>query len=895
MNDHQTTHQYSSQRKLVMKWLMPGICLSLALALNGALPFVSLSTLGQSVLVVGYPISFINDGILTLHPVNMGFPSDNPMTTMLAPSLIMEIFLLVGIFPADAFALSHLTFITFGFYGAYSLARRFDVPRPLAGLHALLWFCFPIVWASSGYSHLQFGFSWLPFAMYSCVLLLDAPRPIDLPSKLTLYLACLVYFLATLVMAFTDGYCFVIFALAASLIIGCNLLFRVNGRRKIVFSAALVHVLSFAASYLLYSTYIGKSEFESDSLNFFRGWGLDITYALWPTRGMHWFWDVLGLSEVRTEAANFGDASVWMSTFMLPALLLAIYHGIKVKSKLPLFVGMFAAALVGFYLALGPSLKLNTHRPEGMSRGIPDGYLSVSTGTAYLSSHVPGFKNMRASYRWVGLSYFGLWGIILIGMASQGKQKGRMDAVLLSTTILLYLPNLPNHLSSKHHNREMFKHIESDLVAPMKKDFHAGEIIAFAPYGNDFLSNYLAPRVNFISYNVGGDKNVESAIQHWPATLRDLPKSHIDNTFGAKILHLLAKDDVDTVVIPYIDLLNAAHNWPSPLVLRDTVLPTEEYLRASGLVQVQVRPFYSVIRLNSRSLEARRDGRLDDMLPPCALSKCDYKDATALSHFTKVGKLREGRLIATENPGYLFFGPYGHFGKGDYRISLDASIPKASDAHLDIVSKKGTQTHLIIDLGSYTGDIKNIPFTLAADVSDLEVRMVVGANTGIIVSSYSIEPREISRTISTESISSKKTGPIDCGCTASKLIMKRSQFTTGSTPSSAGRIANGVIRTDGTRGYLLFGPYQPLEPGRYCVEVVAAVNHSGGAFVDVVSDSGKTIIASTPLRSTQRDQHFGFQINQDLKDAEVRAFVTEKSKLKLVSISLSPECFSASN
>src|SRR3546814_12682441 len=71
----------------------------------------------------------------------------------------------------------------------------------------------------------------------------------------------------------------------------------------------------------------------------------------------------------------------------------------------------------------------------------------------------------------------------------------------------------------------MFLQIDEELVSQLHQNIGSGETVAFIPWGNDFIANYLAPKVGFRTFNIGGDKNLSAAQTEWPSPMRALGPS----------------------------------------------------------------------------------------------------------------------------------------------------------------------------------------------------------------------------------------------------------------------------------------------------------------------------------------------------------------------------------
>jgi hypothetical protein len=219
------------------------------------------------------------------------------------------------------------------------------------------------------------------------------------------------------------------------------------------------------------------------------------------------------------------------------------------------------------------------------------------TGSAWLSKNVPGFKNMRASYRWIALAIFGFWALLLLLLARTDSRQVKVWSV--AAMILLILSNLPHPSRWKTYvnHRHMFLAIDRDLVTEMRQILHPHETVAFLPYRNDFLVNYLAARLNIKTYNIGGDKNLEAARGGWPPVMRQFQMGTYDPSFADRVLLLLTSQEADTVVLPYIDMLWAAHRWPAPPEFQQDAEQTLREIASLSPMRVERRKYYAIVRL----------------------------------------------------------------------------------------------------------------------------------------------------------------------------------------------------------------------------------------------------------------------------------------------------------
>ena len=142
------------------------------------------------------------------------------------------------------------------------------------------------------------------------------------------------------------------------------------------------------------------------------------------------------------------------------------------------------------------------------------------TGSAWISENLPGFRSMRATYRWSALGIFGLWMLLVLLIGKNHPKCNIVAGGVLIGLIGLNLPNLSRHWANQVAFRKMFFDIDAELVASLEKSLHRDEMALFLPYGNDFLVTYMAPALGIRTYNIGGDKNLNEARKHWPITMK---------------------------------------------------------------------------------------------------------------------------------------------------------------------------------------------------------------------------------------------------------------------------------------------------------------------------------------------------------------------------------------
>ncbi|CNB48723.1 Uncharacterised protein [Yersinia frederiksenii] len=531
------------------------------LFVNGAIPFYAVPTFGQATWATGFAQSFINDSVFNIFAHNIGIPRPAAISFGLAGAWPIGLLIGFGLHPADAYSCIAALWLGVAYFSAYKISCFFGVKSINATLLAALWLTMPTVWAHSGYSMLSWGIALLSFYYYRAVKLLLNESPFNL--KTVYYIS--FYFFSVVISVFMDGYSFMMFAVGTSFLIVYIYFFMSEYRRNLLFIGIPTHIVSFTSAYLLYIFYIGKSSFDLTSIDFFRSWGLDLSFIIIPTKGMLWLFDILGLSTKRVDESYFGDASVWLTTFALPIILVGVFSWYSGRKLTKLASGILIIAFFSFYMSLGPSLKINSTKPVEMLQvtptytmgAMPAELAIMPTGNAWISENLPGFNAMRAPYRWSALGIFACWLLLSLYI---GKRKRQNDTIVVSVIIILIFSNIPNLQSSWDRyrlHRTLFMKLDSDLLSPLKKEVSNNEVVAFIPYYNDFVINYLASKLNVRTYNIGGDKNLVEAKKEWPDTMLD-SGVNVDG----KVIKLLLNAEASTIVIPYFDTYLPSRIWP---------------------------------------------------------------------------------------------------------------------------------------------------------------------------------------------------------------------------------------------------------------------------------------------------------------------------------------------
>ncbi len=580
----------------------------------GAIPFVSIPSLLQIVWVSGFAESFVNAGFLATKAINFGLPNKAPMAIGSAGAFLQSIFIwLFHVNAADAYSLMSLVWLALALWGAIKLCQALGSSFITGSFLSLIYLTLPVVWWHAEYSLLSFGFALLPLYIYMSIKIIYFPKMPNRGNFSFRFLLPIIGFIITsFISVFLDGYTFVMFFSAAGLIWFIAFIRKDISRRISLLYSLPVLLLSALLSYFAYTKYLGFSEFAQSSINFFRGWGVDIIMLLVPSKGVSWLWDLLHVSQQRSNAQFFGDASVWLTTFALPIIVIGV-TGFTLSKKNRFALPMLLVAIFGFYFSLGPSLKFNSLRPvdaKGVAlvngSSMPANLAIMPTGSAFISENIPGFINMRAAYRWSGLMFVGLFGLSVLFYLALSSHGHLLKVLAIFGVLFLIVSNLPDvqkRLTIAIKDRNSVSQINTDLVEPMKKTIGEGKIVFFAPPSNDFVINYLASMGKFYTYNVGGDKNVEMARQNWPEPLLAFAQGNIGERFNQNIERVLQSGVADVVVLTYFDTLNDVYSWPPNNTRIEAMQlkfsPTLNYFETNPQYKIDEERYYAGISLAS--------------------------------------------------------------------------------------------------------------------------------------------------------------------------------------------------------------------------------------------------------------------------------------------------------
>lgn len=882
--------------------------LMIVLVVYGAIPFLSIPTLGQVVWTSGFAESFVNAGWPSIKAVNFGLPNKAAIAFGLAGAFLQSAFIaMFGMHAADAYAMGAIVWLALSLWGAVRLCQLLGSSFVLGCFLSLIYLTLPIVWWHAGYSTLSFGFALLPLYLYM------AFRVVYHLPEMRMYCrgwwtTVFAFTSVSLLSVFMDGYTFVMFCAACGLVWAVAFIRRDVSRKPLIFQSLPVILVSALISYLLYTLYVGTSEFQPSPMSHFRGWGVDLVMLLIPSQGVVWLWDALGISVPRSSNEFFGDASVWMTTFALPLIVVGTI-GYYLIRRHRYALTLLLVALMGFYFSLGPSLKVNSVRPVDENGKVlvqgplmPPEVALVPTGNAVIYEHVPGFKNMRATYRWSGLMFTALFGLAVLFVVSISSTKAGavVGSVIVAFLVVSNLPDIPQRLETGMSYRSAMHQIDVDF-APLAEYLGKGSRVLFAPAGNDFIVNYLAATGNYRAFNIGGDKNLEMARKSWPQPIKQMPLYRPGPCLVEDLQVILLDGAVDYVVIPYFDMLWGAHAWPPSMSeiadRREQFSQAVATFERNPLYVVKKDNLYAVISLspdaNRQSLQSARQIAPNQVIH---FSNCTSR------LFLKTGwhGLESWGVWSSSVAELTFTIPKECVGETDcgLRLSFNTFNASPSSPKTVLVELEGTQ---VAEWVIYSGEVVNRVVPLPRRLLDpgsglvhLTIKVPEATSPAALgLSSDSrilgIGLREIELLHGSafhEALRIYNCQPPEC----LNWDAKRESI-----PMQVGKRVSGAVRSTGQSGFLVFGPYVFMKAGKYMLELRGTIHSTAGRVItDVMGDKGRREFARFEGLDVANSDDSKVLLSrvvvldEAVGDLEVRVWVDELADIELHGYTLRP-------
>jgi hypothetical protein len=518
---------------------------------------------------------------------------------------LVALFRAVGLPLVTAFHLVWGLLLIGAFVGARYFFGVFVDRKWIAWGAAFLYLLSPIVSAAGGYGALQIGFALVPTYIMVDLWFM---RAIDAWTWRAAVLGAAM--VAVRVFAvLTDGYSFVMSLIPIGLAYLVWALRR--GWRDGQWVRTVVGLgaagVSLVIAYVIYSRFLGVGSFAGESVEFFRGQGVDLVAQAIPSKVI-WFADLLGLHHNLAATQSYSDGPNVLYVYVGWGLVAAAVVGFVLvgrrrkstatSSLLPIAL----AGLVGFVMALGPSLKINDFRPANAVVGLPThadytmqaGQATMSTGLAWFYRHIPGIDSMRALYRWELLPRLALLVLAAVGVAALLDRGRRVWAGALIALIVLEVVPSPvaAHRTGVAAAATVDK-LTQDVIEPLRTELEPGERVllvnpaAGGSGGNHYLANLICPDLQIECYNLGGDKAEALAAADRPKDVTEALAS--TKNLAGNVQSIFANDEADAIVLVKFDMRLNAYRWPATNKQKKAAQQAaEELIAATGVDAVDL-------------------------------------------------------------------------------------------------------------------------------------------------------------------------------------------------------------------------------------------------------------------------------------------------------------------
>ncbi|MEJ7650320.1 MAG: hypothetical protein WKF57_15000 [Nakamurella sp.] len=450
-----------------------------------------------------------------------------------------------------------------GFAGAVALFRRWNAPVWLAAVGATLFLTSPTLISLASFTYTFHGYAQLPAYLW---LLL---RTLDAVSAGRILQPSLVAIGTSLLIVFTDGYSFIgtavmVLVVGLGWVVSRSIPLRVRMTGLSIWAAAL---LGSAGLYLVYIPSGGVD--LRVGIGAFRYLGLD-AFTLFLPGPFLWYSDDAPWRS--TLYKLWGDGSNqttnYLGLFAVAMVVVAVAFGLlrprTAAGRERLTLALAGLACLG--LAFGPAFKFaNSAVPITPSYDVPLSETRMWLPTALLYEHVPGFTEIRATYRIFAVTRFALIALAIVGLAALWRTRAKWLAPALAVLVVLEgSVNPVNRVEEAHHAFAVTGELRSKLLVDLQTLVRPGETILMLPASNDFYATGLVPFTGATSYNVGVDKNYYLSTATWPAAVTDAVAAYQKGDFSVAGCALLRSGAADVIVLPVVPI-NVAFRSATPV------------------------------------------------------------------------------------------------------------------------------------------------------------------------------------------------------------------------------------------------------------------------------------------------------------------------------------------
>lgn len=486
----------------------------------------------------------------------IGAPVGSPLLTGLVETYLGSLLHAIPFISVwTAYQIVGVLTVVGSYVAGVAVLKRFGAPVWLASLGVFIFLTSPTVLLLNGYNYTFHGFVLLPAATWA------AFASFDLFRRGATVRGALLAFLTAWILVFTDGYSFVT---AMVLVFGIGIAWLFGDaptRAKVRGGASWVAAVATAG--LAYLSYIpAGSTHPHTGLGSFRFYGADFITFLIPTPVNYWAAEMPWKNTLqRLWGTSDNQFSQYVGYVSLALFVVLVASG-ALRRRAPGRGELIALAGVGVvcaFLSLGPSLKLaNFQTSELTQDNLPANLTRFTLPTSFLYEHIPGFQDMRATYRIFVATRWVLIVLAVVALVMLLRTRAKVLVPFLAILLLLdSMPNFSKQIALRADAKVQLDAARAGSGGNLSKLINPGDKALILPASNDFLAAAFVPFTGGTSYNNGQDKNLEYSRDNWPQSVRDAIASYGSPEFADKACALL-HSDASVIVLSYMGLLNAA-------------------------------------------------------------------------------------------------------------------------------------------------------------------------------------------------------------------------------------------------------------------------------------------------------------------------------------------------
>ena len=612
--------------------------------LLGIVPGYSLPTV-TDITWIGYTNDSSQNAIYSQYSNNTFYPYGVAQNEGFLISILMGIFIMMGVGPADCLLAALLVIFSIGFFSLIYVLFKLSKSRVVTLIVALLFYISPYIAAQITVIPVFAGILISPLGAFIdyIVFQLWKKGPFWKASSKSSRVKYLMLIIVTIGIRFaivgTGWYTGVMSALCSiaffSLIAIWDSISAIRKKNFKELSNQLITLVIFvilpwiiALGTIASVMPPGTSDFRYGSERFY-GSSLDVATLLHPNQSQFVSRVMPSFNQFANEELSLtGDPAFWgnyIGYAMLVAVVLLIFFTIKNKRNLKVNITLIIIALVMLALSLGPVFKMFEWVPaDQVAYDFPIPTTEVKFPWAGIYDIFP-FSLMRTVYRWFGM--FQAIVILLLAIALGELVRSKKHSlhvialVLAAICIIEFLPYNPIALIESRRNNyltvnEQLEHIHNDLNGIIDKN----SVVALglsAKNNNNYLASVMIAGFDSHIYSGSGDKAVFLSTMYTPNDIRKLTSETDPDVIVNLITLANAKNLCDYVLLPYYDMHKDVYTWPPDEVAvakQKAIADNVEKLLADRFPVFHIE-YYTVFKMDTPVEGSYYDLLSDDSLP----------------------------------------------------------------------------------------------------------------------------------------------------------------------------------------------------------------------------------------------------------------------------------------